>query len=559
VTRAAVRDASQSSAYGDGVMRSRWKRPRTAPGRALPARAHLALVASVAVVALAGCSATLPTIDDELWQNGASPAASDAASSTPGVPRESHVPVEMLPQPRVDVGYRMPRLGPQEAPGLVARLAAMAAPDFTAVARWATPAGASVLGDAFDARFAELVRGYAAEHGLDWSPGVDIAPGGVGAPCDRHPLTGAAGVSLTVDCAIVGATGTLLAERLVVIRRDGVVATSVDRSTWYTDAATGEFGDGATLYRPGAEPRVLALLAEGLRSSDLAGVADPFVDLTEEGVHRVLADTVVVADDFVVQVPLIATPDGRGRGHVAVLVPTRLVAPFLSPFGVAVQTAVASGAPYSPATAATGADRVDCTLVACVSITFDDGPTRHTGELIGILRDRRAPATFYLQGVNVERRPHVVRELVEEQHQLGNHTWKHPYLTRLPDPEVRAEIELTQAAIAAASGVWPTSLRPPYGDVDQRVRDLAELPLVVWDVDTNDWQEPGSDVVADRAVSWSSRGSIVLMHDTHEQTVAAVPTIIDGLRDRGFTLATVSEQFGGAMPGAGELVSHGPR
>ena len=453
----------------------------------------------------------------------------------------------------------MPRLGPQQAPGLVARLAAMAAPGFTAVARWATPAGASVLGDAFDARFAELVRGYSAEHGLEWSPGVDIAPGGVGAPCDRHPLTDAGGASLTVDCAIVAATGTMLGERIIVIRRDGAVATSIDRSTWYTDAATGDFGDGASLYRPGTEVRVLALLAEGLRASDLAGTADPFAGFTAEGVHRILGDTVVTAEDFVVQVPLIATPDGHGRGNVAVLVPTRLVAPFLSPFGVAVQAAVARAAPYSPADAATGADRVDCTLVACVSITFDDGPTKYTGQLIGMLRDRRAPATFYLQGVNVERRPEVVRELVAEQHQLGNHTWKHPYLTRLPDPEVRAEVERTQAAIAAASGVWPSSLRPPYGDVDQRVRDLAGLPLVVWDVDTNDWQEPGPDVVAERAISWSSRGSIVLMHDTHEQTVAAVPTIIDGLRDRGFTLATVSDQFGGAMPGAGELVSHGPR
>jgi peptidoglycan/xylan/chitin deacetylase (PgdA/CDA1 family) len=159
----------------------------------------------------------------------------------------------------------------------------------------------------------------------------------------------------------------------------------------------------------------------------------------------------------------------------------------------------------------------------------------------------------------VQRRPDEVLRLIAEKHQLGNHTWGHPYLTKLPDLEVRAEIERTQAEIVAASGVVPKCLRPPYGDVDQRVRDLAGLPIVVWDVDTNDWQRPGSEVVAERAVSRSSRGSIVLLHDTHEETVAAVSAIVEGLRDRGFTLATVSEQFGGVLPGPGQTVSHGPR
>ena len=81
----------------------------------------------------------------------------------------------------------------------------------------------------------------------------------------------------------------------------------------------------------------------------------------------------------------------------------------------------------------------------------------------------------------------------------------------------------------------------------------------MWDVDTLDWQDPGPAVVVDRAVGRSSRGSIVLMHDTHEQTVEAVPAVIDGLRGRGFALATVEEQLGGVLPDAGTIVSHGPR
>ncbi|GAA1798496.1 hypothetical protein GCM10009749_02690 [Agromyces neolithicus] len=443
---------------------------------------------------------------------------------------------------------------------MVARLAAMAAPDLSVVVRWATPAGVTAFGDALDARFADLARGAAAAHGVPWSPGVDIAPGGVGSACAQHPLTEPTGVSLTVACQIVAAAGSVVGERLIVLRRDGTAAAPLERTVWYADVATGEIGDGSSLYRPGAEQRVLRLLAEGLRADGFApATSDPFAALAPEAVHTLLADTVVTADDFVVQVPLDPTPNGLGRRLVPVLVPARLLTPFLSPFGAAVHGVVAGGAPFRIADAPAAADPIDCTLVACASITFDDGPTSMTDELIGLLHEWRAPATFYLQGMNVERRPEVAAELVAEGHELGNHTWNHPQLTKLPDPEVRSQVRRTQAAISAATGVTARSLRPPYGDVDKRVRGVVGLPLVVWDVDTLDWTDPGPDAVAERAVGQSSRGSIVLMHDTHSQTIAAVPDVVDGLRDRGLTLATVSDQFGGALPPAGQTVSHGPR
>ena len=120
-------------------------------------------------------------------------------------------------------------------------------------------------------------------------------------------------------------------------------------------------------------------------------------------------------------------------------------------------------------------------------------------------------------------------------------------------------MQRTQAAIATATGATARSLRPPYGDIDERVRGVVGLPIVVWDVDTLDWTDPGSAAVAERAAGQSSRGSIVLMHDTHSETIAAVPDVVRGLRDRGLTLATVSEQFGGVLPAAGQTVSHGPR
>lgn len=526
-----------------------------------PATVAAAVVAVAAVAVLSGCARS-SSIDDPMWNGSSTPPptaeATDRSTDDEPEARDGPQLPPTPPQPRVDVGFRMPRLSPEAAPGLVPRLAAMAQPGLTVVARWATPQGASALGDLLDASIANAVRAYAAQRGLVWTPGVDIAPGGVGDACAPQPLTMVEGASLTVDCAIVAAAGTTLGERIIVIHRDEVTAPSLDRVTWYTDAATGELGDGAALYRAGAEARVLGLIAEGLRAAGLAGVADPFAGHTAAGIRTILADTVVTPDDFIVPMPLLGGSDSRGRLYVPVLVPARLLAPFLSPFGAAVHAAIGGGAPYDPETAPTGADSVDCTLVACVSITFDDGPSSLTEDLVGMLRDLRAPATFFLQGVAVERRPAVVRRLVAEGHQLGNHTWGHPQLTKLPDAEVRAEIHRTQAAITAASGVVPSMLRPPYGDLDQRVRDLAGLPIVVWDVDTKDWTTPGVDLVVERAVSWAARGSIVLLHDTHEETLEAVPDVIGGLRDRGFTFATVGEQFGGVLPAAGETVSHGP-
>lgn len=429
--------------------------------------------------------------------------------------------------------------------------------DFAVSARWATPPGSTELGDALTARVEEAVRAYADEHGSGWDPGVDLVAGGVAEPCWGGSQTVASPAALTVDCAVVVAAGSLVGERITVARREPGSAVSVTREVWYADGATGGLFDGASLYRPGQEARVLSLVAEGLRAAGrIAPGDDPFAGL-EAGAERVaLADSALARSGIVVTLPVAA--DG-GR-LASVHVPARLLGPMLSDVGRAALDAVSGGAPYAPAPTAAADDPVDCTLVPCVSITFDDGPSSLTPGLLDVLDRERAPATFFVQGSAVATAPGVTERIVESGHEIGNHTWRHPNLTKLTDDEeVRREVERTQAAIAAAIGTAATSFRPPYGASDERVRALVGLPVVVWDVDTRDWQDPGPATVVERAVEGSVRGSIVLMHDTHEQTVEAVPAVVDGLRDRGFTLATVADQFGGELPGAGTLVSHGPR
>lgn len=454
----------------------------------------------------------------------------------------------------------MPRLDPDATAGLVPRLAAMSTPEFSVVARWATPQGMSALGNELDARVAQAVRAFADRQGVAWTPGVDIAAGGVERTCKQPTVPAPGAATLTIDCSIVLAAGSVLGERLVTIDRVGGRPRDIRRTVLYADTATGELGDGTGLFEPGTEARVMDLLAEGLRAGGRAAAGSSPLDvLTPEGRRALLADAVLTAsDDLVVAVPLAPSAAGTGVHTVPVVVPARLLAPFFSAFGARVRDAAVSADVPIRAEAPTAADPVDCTFVACVSITFDDGPSSLTAGLLEILHERRAPATFYVQGLSVERRPGVALQTAEAGHEIGNHTWAHSSLPLLPDDQVRAEIERAQAAIRAASGIEARSLRPPYGAFDDRVRALIGLPFVVWDVDTNDWRSPGSDVVTSRAVEGAERGSIILLHDTHEETVAAVPGIVDGLRARGFTLATVSDQFAGTLPPPGSIVSHGP-
>lgn len=188
------------------------------------------------------------------------------------------------------------------------------------------------------------------------------------------------------------------------------------------------------------------------------------------------------------------------------------------------------------------AQGVDCTVDRCVALTFDDGPGTDTERLLQTLAEKHVTATFFLVGTNVEKRPDVVRATAAGGHLLANHTWDHPQLTTLDDDAVRAELERTQEAITTATGETPTFLRPPYGDVDDRVRSIATrtgLQVMLWNLDTLDWKTKDAAETRRRAVEGARPGSVVLMHDIHASTVDAVPGIIDDLRAQGYVLVTV--------------------
>ncbi len=204
-------------------------------------------------------------------------------------------------------------------------------------------------------------------------------------------------------------------------------------------------------------------------------------------------------------------------------------------------------APAVPAPAPTTGNKV-------IALTFDDGPGPHTAHLLDILDQYGAKATFFLIGSKVSSQANVVRSIHARGHQLGNHSWSHPELPKLPVNQIAGEIDHTNDAIKQATGVTPAILRPPYGAVNGVVLEqlrLRGMSSILWSVDTRDWADRNSEIVCSRAVAGARPGAIILMHDIHQTSVGAVPCILNALKQQGYSFVTVQGLIGNMAAGAG--------
>ena len=189
-----------------------------------------------------------------------------------------------------------------------------------------------------------------------------------------------------------------------------------------------------------------------------------------------------------------------------------------------------------------------------IALTFDDGPGPYTAHLLDILDQHGAKATFFLIGSKVSAQADVLRRMHSRGHQLGNHSWSHPELPKLPVNQIASEIDRTNDAIKQATGVTPSILRPPYGAVNGVVLEqlrLRGMSSILWSVDTRDWADRNSDIVCSRAVAGARPGAIILMHDIHQASVGAVPCILSSLKQQRYSFVTVQGLLGNMAPGAG--------
>lgn len=194
------------------------------------------------------------------------------------------------------------------------------------------------------------------------------------------------------------------------------------------------------------------------------------------------------------------------------------------------------------------------TSMPFIALTFDDGPhPANTPRLLDILKQRNVKATFYVVATNAKRYPEIMRRIIAEGHEIGNHTVTHGNLSKMSDAQVRQELTASHQAIVAATGVAPKTMRPPYGAITSAqktwIRREFGYPAILWSVDPEDWKKPGPSVVTSRLVSGAAPGGILLVHDIHAPSIDAMPSTLDQLLGKGFQFVTVTQLI--AMDGKG--------
>lgn len=417
------------------------------------------------------------------------------------------------------------------------------------LASWQYLSGAEAFNAALDARLLGL---------------LDAQAGGRHEP-SAHPSAASEPLSdgLLITHELVLATGSLVGARFVQTTRSGGADSVRTEEITYSDVATGVVLGSAALVNPDAVGTLRTMLREVPDASSGTGN----LGTTPSPASALIGTTVAVpepAETLTTDAELLSAITFTPAGEISITFDqdpdTGLALPepktvtltaaatnkVVSPAGDAIRRAVQAGAAFNaPASAPGGAGHINCDIVACAALTYDDGPNAQTARLLEILDKHKVFATFFQQGAYVNANPGIARSVAEAGHQIANHTMSHPYLTKIPRAGITREIGGTQAAIERAAGVVPAFLRPPYGATNATVAATVGLPQVLWDVDSLDWQSRNKDVFIPRIMNLVKPGSVILQHDIHAATVDGQDELITRLKDRGYYLVTLPQLFAG--------------
>ena len=179
-----------------------------------------------------------------------------------------------------------------------------------------------------------------------------------------------------------------------------------------------------------------------------------------------------------------------------------------------------------------------------VALTFDDGPNPNTTPVaLELLKKYNAKGTFFMVGKAVAGNEEIIKQVVAEGHQIGNHSWSHPLLTKISLEQAKSQINDTTEALKKASGQDVHIMRPPYGGINATIQAAVDQSFILWDVDTLDWKNRNTASIM-KEVRKARPGSIILMHDVHQTSINALPSVIQNLTEQGFELVTIDELMG---------------
>lgn len=198
-----------------------------------------------------------------------------------------------------------------------------------------------------------------------------------------------------------------------------------------------------------------------------------------------------------------------------------------------------------------------------IALTFDDGPSKYTWDIVNTLQARGARATFFLIGSQVATHEAAIDYTLANHNQIASHSFGHKNLTKLSDVEVINQIRPVDTALLEQHEYVPALYRVPYGSRDERVLGILKeegKPVIGWSVDPRDWEVKDKDKIVNHILDRVQDGDIVLMHDIYEPTAKAVAELVPALQERGYQLVTVSElfRFRGVTPQPGEYYRNLP-
>ena len=177
-----------------------------------------------------------------------------------------------------------------------------------------------------------------------------------------------------------------------------------------------------------------------------------------------------------------------------------------------------------------------------IALTFDDGPHKKVTDLIlDVLQKHQIKATFFVLGQNVASLPEVVQRIHNEGHEIGNHSWSHRNLTKLSVEELNKEMNDTNEQVYNTIGQYPTIYRPPFGAINDQVKEAVSMTPVLWNIDTLDWQHKTPAKTLENVKQQVKDRSILLMHDIYEESYEALDSVIAYLEQQGYQFVTISE------------------
>ena len=176
-----------------------------------------------------------------------------------------------------------------------------------------------------------------------------------------------------------------------------------------------------------------------------------------------------------------------------------------------------------------------------VAITFDDGPGPYTNKLLDILNANKAHATFFMLGNNLEKYRSVVLNVYNSGNEIGYHSYAHTNFKRQDIATIKSELDQSNAILKNITGTTFSLIRPPYGSINNEIKEAIDASFILWSVDTEDWRHKDSEYLLNYVLENIYAGAIILFHDIHISSVDAMAKILPYLYVEGYQVVTVSD------------------